>query len=813
MRPSGPHDAKIMLVGEAPGDYELAKGEPLVGPAGWELNKMLSEAGIYRNQCFVTDVCKEKPDRGDISRWFSTLKNPPKPDHKDYDPRCPWVRWRDVWVHPAVVEGYKQLLAHIELVKPTMVVALGNLALYALCGKQGMKSWRGSQLLASVGGHTFKVIPTYHPGAVNRDWTVRPIVVHDLRRAERESHTREYVVPKYDRIIRPNFAQACNWLSQLRLRLGRGEVKVSADIETRAGQTACTGFYIKGMPTICIPWMCVERPEGYWSEGEEIYLWRELRELMTHPNFRIIGQNWLYDAQYKWRWFLIKALPFWDTMTAHHCQFPGTPKGLDYLASLHCKHYVYWKDDGKNWDPKVGEDQLWTYNCEDCERTYEVYESQEPSFRSDSRLESVRSFQTDKLTPLLFSAMCRGIRADVRNKERLSQELDQEIKVREERIHYIAGQPLNFRSPKQMQTFFYEELKIKPVLNRKAGNSPTTNDEALITIAKREPLIAGFCGTIRELRSIGVFKSTFVEARLDRDQRIRCSFNLSGTTTFRLSSSENAFGSGLNLQNVPSGNEDAEDGELELPNIRKLFIPDDGMVIWDADLKNADFYTVVWECDDEVWRAALEAGVDMHLVNTGTLTGIKELNIDKLRDPEFEAWAKKTYGKQRKFAKAWCHGTNFGGGDRTMAATCGITVRENERHRLKWFGEHPGLKAWHERTEHQLKTHRFIENRFGYRYYFFDRVDAALPEALAWVPQSTTGCVINRAWHQISQTLPQVEVLIQVHDSLVGQFPAHIKEELLQRIPEVAKVTVPYDKPLVIPVGLKHSPISWGHCE
>ena len=336
----------------------------------------------------------------------------------------------------------------------------------------------------------------------------------------------------------------------------------------------------------------------------------------------------------------------------------------------------------------------------------------------------------------------------------------------------------------------------------------------LSTIAKREPLLAGICKVIQELRSIGVFKSTFVEARLDRDNRIRCSFNLSGTTTFRLSSSENAFGSGLNLQNIPSGNEDAADGDLELPNIRKLFIPDDGMIIWDADLKNADFYTVVWESDDEMFRVALDKGLDMHLLNVGTLFEVKEITMERLMDPEFVKYAKKRYERQRnKFAKPWCHGTNFGGGDRTMAATCGITVRENERFRLKWFRDHPGIAEWHKRTEHQLKTHRYVENKFGYRYYFFDRIEAALPEALAWVPQSTTGCVINRAWDNISRELPQTEVLIQVHDSLVGQFPAHLKDEMLQRIPDVAKVTVPYDKPLVIPVGLKSSSISWGHCE
>ena len=95
---------------------------------------------------------------------------------------------------------------------------------------------------------------------------------------------------------------------------------------------------------------------------------------------------------------------------------------------------------------------------------------------------------------------------------------------------------------------------------------------------------------------------------------------------------------------------------------------------------------------------------------------------------------------------------------------------------------------------------------------FFDRVEAALPEALAWTPQSTTGCVINRAWYNISQTIPEVQMLIQVHDSLVGQFPTTLAEGMAERLLKAAEVVVPYDKPLIIPAGIKTSTVSWGAC-
>ena len=59
--PCGPTDARIMLVGEAPGEQEVLRREPFVGASGTELNRMLHEAGISRSECFITNVCRQRP--------------------------------------------------------------------------------------------------------------------------------------------------------------------------------------------------------------------------------------------------------------------------------------------------------------------------------------------------------------------------------------------------------------------------------------------------------------------------------------------------------------------------------------------------------------------------------------------------------------------------------------------------------------------------------------------------------------------------------------------------------------------------------
>jgi len=328
---------------------------------------------------------------------------------------------------------------------------------------------------------------------------------------------------------------------------------------------------------------------------------------------------------------------------------------------------------------------------------------------------------------------------------------------------------------------------------------------------QREPITKPLIRAIQEYRSLGVFLSTFVLAGLDYDKRMRCSYNICGTETYRFSSSKNPFESGTNLQNIPKGNE--EDG-LQLPNVRKLFIPDPNYTFFDMDLDRADLQVVVWESGEEELKAALRLGVDMHLLNAYTLAGrelpdLAELVEGHPRYPDHRI----PYKKERQLAKSFIHGTNYGGGARTMAIAAGVTVHQADRFQKIYFGKYPGLKAWHERVEKQLTTKRFVQNAFGYRRYYFDRTDGLLPEALAWIPQSTVANVINRAWVNIYEQAPEIQILLQVHDSLAGQFPTSTHAASLGKLRDLSRIVIPYPDPLIIPTGVKVSNKSWGACE
>ena len=229
-----------------------------------------------------------------------------------------------------------------------------------------------------------------------------------------------------------------------------------------------------------------------------------------------------------------------------------------------------------------------------------------------------------------------------------------------------------------------------------------------------------------------------------------------------------------------------------LPNIRQLFLPDSGYIIADCDLAQADAQVVAWEADDDELKAIFrDPKADLHDENAKTIFGDKT-------------------SKHRQLAKGGVHATNYGASPQTLARALGVTVKEAERFQRKWFTAHPGIKEWHRRVENDLMTKRRVSNAFGNIRHYFDRIQSILPEALAWIPQSTVALVIERGMVRLDAKIPEVHILMQVHDSLVFQIPKYQWRSYLPQIKESLEVVVPYSDPLIIPVGIAVSEISWG---
>ena len=812
----GPIPTRVMIVGEYPAERDRI---PLDGGAGMELNRMLHEVGIMRSECYVTYACKERPPLGQLSAWVALKKKDIGPGHQ---------LLQDKYCLSPIIEGHKELLLEIEMVQPNIIIAMGNLALWMLTGHWGVLKWRGSLLSFN----SIKVIPTLTPGAVLREWPQRAVVLSDLRRVKRHMTSRVYDNrPDWQFIVRPTFLQVIETVGMLHERAEHlsSPVWLDFDIETRGGHIDCIGFSWSRYDAICIPLMARGKPSGYWSADEEALICFHLYQLLTHKNVQVRWQNGLYDAQYVYRHWHFIPNGGQDTMITQHSVFAALPKGLAFIASMYADWYVYWKDEGKI-ASDVPEEQRWTYNLQDCVYTREAGEVLQ-SVAESMKLSSVDGHQQKLFYPVL-KAMLRGVHIRPATKNQMAMDIQEELSHREAFLYNVLGHTINPSSPKQMQALFYDDLQQpiiykRTIINGMTKMSPTCDDEALSKLSAKEPLLKPLCNAIADIRTLNKFLGDFVMMPLDEDGRMRCSFNIAGDAggksapySYRLSSSKNPFGSGGNLQTIPSeksksSGKAAARGSMDftLPNIRSMYGPDQGFTFFDMDLDRADLQVVVREADEPDWIAAMTQGVDMHLLNAFIIAKKEPPPLDELVESHPRYMIHRAPLKHaREFAKVFAHATNYGGGAKTVAAHTGRTVHEIDQAQKYWFGAHPGIRRWHDRTFEQINRYRFVENRWGYRWYIFDRLEALLPEALAWVPQSTVGILINRIWTSFYENIPEVQVLLQVHDSLAGQFPTHRAATILPLMEKHSRIEIPYDPPLIIPTGVKTSIVSWGDC-
>jgi hypothetical protein len=244
---------------------------------------------------------------------------------------------------------------------------------------------------------------------------------------------------------------------------------------------------------------------------------------------------------------------------------------------------------------------------------------------------------------------------------------------------------------------------------------------------------------------------------------------------------------------------------FELPNIRKIYIPDPGYVIWDADLKGADAQVVAWEAEDDDLKAAFRAGLDVHDKNARDMWGAAYTSLPGGPDIPGSPMYKK-----RKQCKQGVHATNYGGKAPNLAKILNWTVHETDQFQKRWFSIHPGIRDnFHRRVQDALATTRRVTNAFGYHRIYFDRIDIVFPQALAWIPQSTVALLTYRGARQLESRLPWMEELMQVHDSLVYQSTSRYSA-FGQQIREALTCPIPYPDPLTIQWGLAMSATSWG---
>ena len=340
----------LLLVGEAYSEHEARESTPFVNHAGYELWRMLREAGfplpspgehypgalkmkilwrdsgigttcVFKTKTKIKDLCLTKKEAKD--QGVEIRDDLPQLQLHSY--------LRDEHYH-----HLQALHTEVEAIRPNLILALGNTACWGLTQTTKISSLRGTVLNTELG----KILPTYHPAAVLRNYELRAITVMDLMKARKEMQYPDIRVKRRQIWVEPEIPDLYRWWELH----GSKSKLLSVDIETeRFRQISEIGMASDSEHALHIPFI-VDRVKSYWpTVADEVEAWKFVHMAMT-SHVPKLGQNFLYDFQYLWKKMGIPVRNFQhDTMLLHHALYPGMQKSLGFLGSIYCNERS-WKD-------------------------------------------------------------------------------------------------------------------------------------------------------------------------------------------------------------------------------------------------------------------------------------------------------------------------------------------------------------------------------------------------------------------------------------------------------------------------------------
>ena len=354
--------------------------------------------------------------------------------------------------------------------------------------------------------------------------------------------------------------------------------------------------------------------------------------------------------------------------------------------------------------------------------------------------------------------------------EKYGRDLDERIALRQESIFALAGEEFNINSPKQLGEVLFEKMMLPPVKKTKSGYS--TDAETLEKLRPHSPII----DMILEYRTVSKLKSTYADGlikALGEDGRLHTNFKQALTLTGRLSSSE------PNLQNIPIRTPEGRE-------IRKVFIPEEGKVLIDADYSQIELRVMAAISADENMLSTYREGKDIHTMTASQV---------------FDVAPSEVTSEMRGKAKAVNFGIIYGISDFSLAGDMKVTKKEASEYIKRYFEKYPAVKTYLDTVKEKAKQDGFVTTFFGRRRYIPELssrifMQRAFGERVAMnAPiQGTAADIIKIAMIRVYNALKEenldAKLILQVHDELIlecSEKDAQKAKEILVR--EMSKNT------------------------
>ena len=519
---------------------------------------------------------------------------------------------------------------------------------------------------------------------------------------------------------------------------------------------------------------------------------RRLQPILADESILKIGHNIKYDIKvlYKYKCYVNS---FDDTMLMSHCINGGRQRhSLDSIAKDLLNHEtIKLKDligsgkkelNFKNVPISLAAD----YAAEDADMTFRAWKILKKELIKQS-VYSVYQNIDKPMVPVLIDAELKGITVDKEQLRRLSQFFEKKLRELETKIFSIVGVEFNIASPKQLGEVLFEKLNLPGGKKNKSGGFQTGAD-ILEDLSAKGFEIASY---LLEWRKMSKLKSTYSDSLMlhinNFTGRVHTSFNLAGTSTGRLSSSD------PNLQNIPIR-------DTEGKKIRETFIAKEGAELLSLDYNQIELRLLAHIADVKGLKDAFKNNIDIHASTASQI---------------FKVAFEKVDASLRRKAKAINFGIIYGISAFGLSRNLKITRTEAQEFIDDYFRQFPEIRDYMNTTVETAKKTGFVTTLFNRKIHLPNigtkgPIGGFAERAAINAPiQGSASDIIKRAMIKIHEFLKSSELdahlLLQVHDELIFETNKDVIDKIQNRASKIMEqATLPYldlDVPLKVEGG------------
>ena len=501
---------------------------------------------------------------------------------------------------------------------------------------------------------------------------------------------------------------------------------------------------------------------------------------------KAVGQNLKFDIPILSRHGINLSGFLADTMLMSYVlNSTATRHGMDRLADYYLNYTTTKYTDVTGTASKqisfaeVQIDVATDYAAEDADVTLRLFNTLSKLLKEKPIQEKLLKEIEYPLVHVLSRVEQNGAKIDKKKLGNHSKELGDKIADLSAQAFKIAGEEFNLDSPKQLLEILYEKQGL-PVLRKTPKGQPSTNEETLQRLSEEYELPK----IILQYRTLAKLKSTYTDSLINienpKTQRIHTSYQQAVTSTGRLSSTE------PNLQNIPIKTAEGR-------RIREAFVPEKGNTLISADYSQIELRIMAHLSEDKNLTNAFNNNIDVHSSTAAEVFGvaIEEVNKD-----------------QRRSAKAINFGLMYGMSAFGLTRQLGITRAEAQAYLDTYFARYTGVRDYMDNIKAKAKEDMFVETIMGRRLYLNEinaanglRRQAAERAAINAPLQGSAADIIKKAMLDIDKLIlnemPDVKMIMQVHDELVFECPKEKADLVMEQMKETMEQTVELKIPLI----------------